>query len=253
MSSESPVSIAEAVAAAEIAPYAAAVITVEIDEHLYQLASEVLIDFPNVTMLKQDVLRNKNHFQPNVLETIHRVVNAAPGRKLKLVANLPYNIATPVISNLLVIDPVPVSLTVTIQRELADRIDASPRTKDYSALSVWVQALCDVEIIREMSPTVFWPRPKVHSAIMQIVPNPEKRAKIADLDFFHTFVRSMFFHRRKLLRNELLSAYKGQWEKPDVDALMAAMNLGHETRAEELDVATMLKLCNAVRERFTGK
>lgn len=234
----------------QMAPRAGHVITVEIDEHLYQMASEELLEFDNVTMLQQDVLRNKNNLSPTVIETVAEHLAAAPGRQLKLVANLPYNVATPIISNLLEAPIVPVSMTVTIQKEMADRLLAAPRSKDYSALTVWVQSLCDVELVRVLPPQVFWPRPKVTSAIIQIRPRDEKRKLIPDLKFFHEFVRAMFFHRRKFLRSVILSAYKGRLEKPDVDAILAEMGLPHETRAEELDVATMLKLCETVRAKL---
>ncbi len=234
----------------QMAPRAGHVVTVEIDEHLYQLASEELLDFDNVTMLQQDALRNKNNLADIVIETVAEHVSAAPGRQLKLVANLPYNVATPIISNLLMTPIVPVMMVVTIQKEMADRLLALPRTKDYSALSIWVQSVCDVELVSVLPPQVFWPRPKVTSAIIKITPNPEKRARIPDLKFFHEFVRAMFFHRRKFLRSVILAAYKGQLEKPDVDAVLAEMNLAHETRAEELSVDTMLALCAAVKARL---
>jgi 16S rRNA (adenine1518-N6/adenine1519-N6)-dimethyltransferase len=144
----------------------------------------------------------------------------------------------------------PVSMTVTIQKELADRITAAPSTKDYSALSIWVQSLCRAEIIRIMPPSVFWPRPKVTSAIIQIVPDPQKRARIPDLEFFHQHVRAMFFHRRKFLRSVILSAYKGKLDKPAVDDIMAEQNLGPTSRAEELDVDRTLALAEAVRQRL---
>jgi 16S rRNA (adenine1518-N6/adenine1519-N6)-dimethyltransferase len=233
----------------QMAPRAGHVVTVEIDEHLYQLASEELLDFDNVTMLQQDALRNKNNLHPAVLETVREHVEAQPGRRLKLVANLPYSIATPVLSNLLESPIVPVSMTVTIQKEVADRLVASPGSKDYSALSIWVQSLCDVELLRVLPPQVFWPRPKVNSAIIQIRPSEEKRRRIPDLAFFHTFVRAMFFHRRKFLRSEVLSAFKGQLDKPQVDEILARLQLPHETRAEQLDVETILRLCEAVRAK----
>ncbi|MGE0758896.1 MAG: 16S rRNA (adenine(1518)-N(6)/adenine(1519)-N(6))-dimethyltransferase RsmA [Pirellulaceae bacterium] len=233
----------------KMAPLVAAVVTVEVDSHLQQLAAEELADFHNVTMLCQDVLRNKNNIHPHVLETIQDKLGSIPEGQLKLVANLPYNIATPLISNLLLGPVVPVSMTVTIQKELADRITAGPSTKDYSSLSVWVQSLCDASILRVMPPSVFWPRPKVNSAIIQIVPRAEKRARIPDLTFFHTFVRAMFFHRRKFLRSELVSACKDQLGKPEVDAVMAELGLGPQSRAEELPVETMLTLCEAIRSR----
>jgi len=234
-----------------MAPRAGHVITVEIDEHLYQLPSEELLDFDNVTMLQQDALRNKNNLHPTVLETIGEHVAAQSGRRLKLVANLPYSIATPVISNLLEAPIVPVSMTVTIQKEVADRLIAQPGSKDYSALSIWVQSLCDVELLRVLPPQVFWPRPKVNSAIIQIRPSDEKRQRIPDVAFFHEFVRAMFFHRRKFLRSEVLSAFKGRLDKPQVDEVLAQLELPHETRAEQLNVETILRLCEAVRAKLS--
>lgn len=231
-----------------MAERAAAVVTVEIDKHLQQLASEVLDGFNNVTLLRHDALKNKNTLHPAVLETVQAKLDEAPGRQLKLAANLPYCIATPIISNLLSTPFVPVSMTVTIQKELGDRIIAKPRTKDYSALSIWIQAQCDAQILRTLPPQVFWPRPKVDSVIVQIVPDMERRARIPDLEFFHTFVRSMFFHRRKFLRSVLVAAMKEKLTKPQVDDVLASQELGPTARAEELDVDRMLSLCEAVRQ-----
>ena len=106
---------------ARLAKQAAAVVTVEIDGHLFELASEELLDYPNVTMLHQDALKNKNTYDPRVMEAIGERLAEAPGRRLKLAANLPYNIATPVISNLLACEHVPHTMVATIQKELADR------------------------------------------------------------------------------------------------------------------------------------
>ena len=231
-----------------MAPRAAAVVTVEVDAHLYQLAAEELLEFDNVTMMRQDALRNKNNLHPAVIAAVQEQLAVAPGRRLKLVANLPYNIATPIVSNLLTTSVLPHSMTVTIQKELADRITARPRTKDYSALSIWLQAQCETRIVRVMPPTVFWPRPKVNSAIVQVIPDTARRRNIPDLTFFHHFVRAMFFHRRKFLRSVILSAYKKQIDKPAVDEILAAHGLVRQTRAEELDVHTMLRLCDSVRK-----
>jgi len=231
-----------------LATHAAEVVTVEIDGHLYQLSRELLDGLGNVTQLLQDALRNKNNFADNVLETLREKISASPDRRFKLAANLPYNVATPIISNLLLTDIPPYSMTVTIQKELGDRIMAKPSTKDYSSLSIWIQSQCDVELVRIMPPSVFWPRPKVHSAILHITLNQEKRDRIPDLRFFHTFVRSMFFHRRKFLRKVLLAAFKNEFTKPQVDAIMADQNLGPTSRAEELEVADMIALSERCRE-----
>jgi 16S rRNA (adenine1518-N6/adenine1519-N6)-dimethyltransferase len=230
-----------------IAERAAAVVTIELDPQLYQLASEELFGFQNITMLKQDVLKNKNHFDPRVLEAIGERLRLNPGGRLKLVANLPYNIATPVITNLLDCEPPPASMTVTLQKEVADRLIAGPSTKDYGALSIWMQSQCRLQIVRILAPTVFWPRPKVTSAIVHIELDESLRACVQDRTFFHGFVRSMFLHRRKFLRGVLLAAYKDRLDKPQVDRILAQLQLNPEARAEQLDVQTMLALSRVVQ------
>ena len=233
-----------------MAAQAVHVVTVEIDERMYQLASEELVDVPNVTQLQMDALRNKNNFCPELLDEIEQQLAAVPNGRLKLVANLPYNIATPVISNLLRTRVVPHTMVATIQKELGERIVAKPSTKDYSALSVWIQCQCDAKIARIMPPSVFWPRPKVQSAIMEIVVDTERRDRIADREFFHGFSRSLFQHRRKFLRSVLITAFKKQLGKPQIDEVMAEMQLGSNARAEELDVPTILTLSELIRARL---
>jgi 16S rRNA (adenine1518-N6/adenine1519-N6)-dimethyltransferase len=234
-----------------MAPLAAHVITVEIDRQMFQLAGEELFGVENVTMLELDALKNKNRLNPALLEAIDEQLCAAPSRRLKLVANLPYNVATPIISNLLALDAPPQLMTVTIQKELADRIAAAPGSKDYGALSIWIQSQCRVELVRVMPPSVFWPRPKVHSAIVRVVLDDALRSRIPDRDFFHSFVRAMFFHRRKFLRSELLSAFKQRLDKPKVDEILERVGLDGTVRAEQLDVDAMLALCEAVRAEAT--
>jgi 16S rRNA (adenine1518-N6/adenine1519-N6)-dimethyltransferase len=236
-----------------VAPAAAEVVTVEIDPHVFMLAQEELAVHENVTMLQQDVLRNKNSFAQNVLDTLKEKLAVSPNRRLKLLANLPYNVATPIISNLLRTDLDPSLIVVTIQKELGDRIVANPGTKDYGALSVWIQAQADAEIVRVMSPKVFWPRPKVHSAIVAIRPNEEKRSRIPNLGYFHWFARAMFFHRRKFMRSVILSAFKKRLDKPTVDEVMSEMSLGADARSEQLGVEEMIQLGELLRARLPGE
>ncbi|MHB8900310.1 MAG: 16S rRNA (adenine(1518)-N(6)/adenine(1519)-N(6))-dimethyltransferase RsmA, partial [Thermoguttaceae bacterium] len=172
-----------------MAPRVASVVTIEIDANLYALAGEELSQFDNVRRLQFDVLKNKNHLAPELLEILKAELDAQPGRTFKLAANLPYSVATPLMSNLLMLDWAPLQMTVTIQKELADRMTARPKTKDYSALSVWMQSQCRTEILRVMSPTVFWPRPKVTSAIVQVTLDPARRDRIVDRPYFHRFTR----------------------------------------------------------------
>ncbi|MBN1394743.1 MAG: ribosomal RNA small subunit methyltransferase A [Pirellulales bacterium] len=231
---------------AKLAERAAAVVTVEVDPQLFQLAAEHLHRFDNVTMLRCDALKNKNRLNPAVLETVDAQM-AVPGRRLKLVANLPYNCATPLLSNLLALDDPPRTMTVAIQRELAQRIAARPGCKDFGALSVWVQAQCRAEILRTLPPGVFWPRPKVSSAFIQIALDDRLRSRIPDRRFFHDFIRAMFLHRRKYLRSQLLGAAGGRLGKADVDAVLAELNLDPALRAEQLEVDALLALCEAAR------
>jgi 16S rRNA (adenine1518-N6/adenine1519-N6)-dimethyltransferase len=237
---------------AMMAARAAAVVTVEIDAHLFELASEQLIDLPNVTMLRLDALRNKNNLDDRVMDAISARLADAPGRRLKLVANLPYNIATPVISNLLLAQHVPHSMIVTIQKELADRITASPSTKDYSALSVWIQSQCTAEVVRVLPPSVFWPAPKVTSAVLRLRIDPARRAAIPDLQYFHQITKALFLHRRKFLRANLLSAMKRHLDKDQVDLILDEMGFAPDTRTEQLDVETMIKLSDRIRSAAPG-
>ena len=232
---------------ASMAKRAAAVVTVEIDGHLFELASEELLDYDNVTMLRQDALKNKNQFDARVMEAVGERLAEAPGRRFKLAANLPYNIATPVLSNLLLCEHVPHTMVATIQKELADRIVAQPWSKDYGALSVWMQCQAKTEIMRIMPPSVFWPTPKVDSAIVRITIDAARRASIPDLRFFHQFVRAIFLHRRKFLRANVVSALKQHLSKDQVDEILAQMELNPDARTEQLDVATLLRLTELVR------
>ncbi len=236
-----------------MAPHAGQIVTVEIDADLAKLAQSELKNFDNITFLQQDALRNKNNIHPTVHDTLAEKVNEAEGRKLKLVANLPYSIATPLISNLLHWDMTPSMMVVTIQKELADRIMAVPSTKDYSALSIWIQSVADTELVRDLPPTVFWPPPKVNSAIIRITPNPEKRKRIPDLAFYHKFVRSLFFHRRKFLRSVLNSAFKVELEKADVDAVLAASDFTPDMRAEQLPYERIQELGELFRQKLIEK
>ena len=230
-----------------IAQHVAAVVTVEIDAQMFQLASEELFELPNVTMLRLDALKNKNHLDGRVLDAVRQQLDAEPGRQFKLVANLPYNVATPILTNLLAGSVVPQSMTITIQKELGDRIIAVPGNKEYGALSIWIQSQCRVEWVRTLPPTVFWPRPKVHSAILHIEVDPSLRERIPDLAFFHSFTRAMFLHRRKFLRSQLLLACGDSLSKGEVDAILSRQGLSPELRSEQLSVEQMLALCGEVR------
>lgn len=230
-----------------LATRAGRVITVEVDRDLQAIAARELATFNNVQLLGCDALRNKNHLRVEVLDAVRQAMQHLPNAKFKLVANLPYNVATPIISNLLNESPLVERMVVTIQKELGERITAPASCKDYSALSIWMQSQCDCEILRVLPPSAFWPRPKVDSAILRIKPNAEKRARIADLEFFHNRLRAMFLHRRKFLRSQLISAMQELLTKEQVDQLLADEKLEANLRAEQLSVEQMISLLEACR------
>ncbi len=227
---------------------AGAVLSVEIDQNLHRLASEELEGRTNVRLIHGDALRNKNALRPEIMDNIRDALSRIGDEaRFLLVANLPYNVATPIISNLLLETPAPDAMVVTIQKELGDRMVAGPRTKDYGALSVWIQSLCEASIVRVLPPKVFWPRPKVNSAIIRLDAVPEWREKFIDLKHFHQLTRALFFHRRKFLRSVAISAMKGKLEKSDVDQVLQALGHGETARTEELTVAQVQELAEALR------
>jgi 16S rRNA (adenine1518-N6/adenine1519-N6)-dimethyltransferase len=234
---------------------AARVVTCEIDPRLAQLARDRLIDRENVTLVEGDVLAGKHRFAPAVLDAVADARASSPTGRFLLVANLPYCVATPVISNLLALPHPFDAAVVTVQREMAERLIASEGSPSYNALSVWVGAQCRGEIVRILPPTVFWPRPKVESAIIRLDLEPDRRDAIADLGRFHSFVRDVFCHRRKLLRGVLLrmAGGKGTDEaKTRVAAAYAALGLGPEARAEDISPEGFVALENTFNASGSG-
>jgi 16S rRNA (adenine1518-N6/adenine1519-N6)-dimethyltransferase len=237
-----------------LALLAARVVSVEIDPRLAQLAREQLLQVgeagERVELVESDVLRSKHTLASPVLEAIERARAASPTGRFLLVANLPYCVATPVISNLLALPRPFDAATVTIQRELAERITASPGTSDYSGLSVWIGSQCRSEIVRVLPPSAFWPRPKVESAILRIDLEPARRATMVDLDRFHAFVRDVFCHRRKLLRGVLARMLAGREQQRGrelVDRIFTELGLGPQARAEEITPDGFVQLEAAAR------
>ena len=230
---------------------ASAVVAVEIDPGMARLTSEAVSGRMNVRVINADVLANKHTINPEVLSNVKAGLAVLPDRTFKLVANLPYNVATPIITNLLLNEDLSTKLmVVTIQLELAERMRAEPATEAYGGLSILIQALADVEVVRVLSPKVFWPRPKVSSAVVKITPVPAKRALIGDLPWFASVIRRIFLHRRKNLRGVLFTTWKGRWTKPEVDAMLEGLGLDGSIRAEAMNVEEFLSLADALKARF---
>ena len=228
-----------------LADSAGTVVTVEIDRTLQPVAKEVVGERANVRFVFGDCLAKKNELNPDMLAAWDEAAKTANCSRKKLVANLPYVIATPLISNLLIARTDIDRMVVMVQWEIAERMRAAPSTKDYNALSVLVQSVADVEVIRKVLPSNFHPRPKVDSAIVLIKPNAEKRAKIGDVVKFRVFLRDLYVHRRKNLRQALVGWPSGRREKADVDAKLAELGIDGTLRSEALDLEQHLRLATA--------
>jgi 16S rRNA (adenine1518-N6/adenine1519-N6)-dimethyltransferase len=228
-----------------LAAQAGTVVSVEIDPAFHELTREAVAGRDNVTLIHADILKNKNELNPEVMATLDEVQRQTGRRHLKLVANLPYVVATPVISNLLLSSLALERMVVTVQWEIAERLTARPATKDYGALAVLVQSLADVNLVRQLPPGVFWPRPQVSSAIVLIRPNAGKRARVGNVVRFRHFLRDLYVHRRKNLRGALAGWPSGRKSKEEVDRKLAELALDGTLRAETLDLEQHLRLCEA--------
>jgi 16S rRNA (adenine1518-N6/adenine1519-N6)-dimethyltransferase len=239
---------------------AGGVVSVEIDPAFAALAREAVENHyalfasgpdakgtkqENVRLLHRDVLKNKNALADEVLDALRELLSRPGLRKIKLVANLPYSVAVPVMSNLLLTD-LPVERMVgMVQWEIAERLLASPGTKEYGALAILVQSLAEVSLVRKLPPEAFWPRPQVDSAIVLIRPDAAKRAAVGDVTRLRNFLRDLYTQRRKNLRGALAGLPSGRRPKAEVDQKLAELGLDGAGRAEELDREQHLQLCRA--------
>ncbi len=228
---------------ARLAAAAGAVLSVEIDPAFADLTKETLGERDNVVLLHHDILRNKNELRADVLTALEELRQRSGCTKLKLVSNLPYAVAVPVLSNFLLSGLPFDRMVTTVQWEIAERLIARPGTKDYGALAVLVQSLTHVELIRRLPPSVFFPRPQVASAIMRIFPSAKKREHVGDVLKFRSFLRDLYTHRRKNLRGALVGLPDKRFGKEEVDARLAELGLEGTIRAEALDLEQHLRLC----------
>jgi 16S rRNA (adenine1518-N6/adenine1519-N6)-dimethyltransferase len=243
------ISQAGALACVELDPPFAALTEEAVELHYTLFATDPAhakgVKREHVRLLRGDALANKNHLNPAVLAAVAELLPLAGTKHVKLIANLPYAVAVPVISNLLLTDLPVERMVVMVQWEIAQRLTAVPGTKEYASLAVLVQSLTDVTLVRQLKPSAFWPRPLVDSAIVMIKPNAAKRAHVGDVMALRNFLRDLYVHRRKNLRGALSSLPSGKRLKADVDAKLAEMGIPGTTRAEDLDLETHLRLCRA--------
>ncbi len=174
------------------------VIAVELDRTLAEIAQSRLANAENIELINTDILENKNTLSRTVTNAIESARKKYQGRIL-LVANLPYNAASPTMLNLVTGPMVADAMYVTVQKEVADRMTAVPASGDYGALSIFLAAAGDVKTIRILKTTVFWPQPQVDSAMVSFVRDQEKLKRIENMEFFSQAVHLFMGHRRKTL------------------------------------------------------
>ena len=188
-----------------LAEQAGHVVTVELDRTLAGIAQSQLAEAGNVQIVNADVLSGKGIINPLVTEALAqaeaRLRNTGPVPvRLLLVSNLPYDVASPVMINLVKGPVTADAMFVTVQKEVAERMTARPGSRDYGTLSIFLQATGEVAMTRRLKPSVFWPPPAVDSAMVRYVRDRDKSRRILDMDLFGTVIGLFIGHRRKMLR-----------------------------------------------------
>ena len=225
-----------------LAESAAEVMAFEIDERLVPILADTLRDFDNVTVVNQDILK------VDLAQYIAEFKN--PDLPIKVVANLPYYITTPILMHLIE-SGIPFSeFVVMMQREVADRISAQPNTKAYGSLSIAVQYYMTAKVAFIASRTVFVPAPNVDSAILKMVRRDQPAVAVQDEKFFFKVSKASFVHRRKTLWNNLTSHFgKSEETKAKLTAALEQAELSPSVRGEALTLADFARLADALKEQ----
>lgn len=215
------------------------VLAVEIDRNLIPVLKETLSAYDNVEVINEDVLKLD-------LKAIAEEKNG--GRPIKVVANLPYYITTPIIMGLFE-QQVPVeSITVMVQKEVAERMQAGPGTKDYGALSLAVQYYAEAYIAANVPPNCFMPRPNVGSAVIRLTLHKERPVDVKDEKLMFRLIRASFNQRRKTLVNGLKNSSELSFSKEEIMEAIAAIGKCETVRGETLTLSEFAALSNALSE-----
>lgn len=222
-----------------LAENAGHVVAVEIDRNLIPILKETLADYDNVTVINEDILRVD-------IKALAEEYNG--GKPIKVVANLPYYITTPIIMGLFE-SGVPIdNITVMVQKEVADRMKEGPGSKDYGALSLAVQYYAEPEIVANVPPNCFIPRPNVGSAVIRLTRHKEMPVEVKDPALMFKIIRASFNQRRKTLQNGLGNASELPYTKEQIAAAIAEMGLTPTIRGEALSLAQFAQLSDILGE-----
>ena len=211
------------------------VIAIEIDEKLIPILTETLQDYSNVTVICDDVLK---------LDLAGLIAAKNVNRPIKVVANLPYYITTPIIMGLFESKVPLTSITIMVQKEVALRMQAGPGTKDYGALSLAVQYYAKPVVVMEVSPSCFVPQPKVASAVIRLDKLEAPSMKVENEALMFQIIRASFNQRRKTLVNGLFNAGFLKLDKEEIAQRLEQMDLDRNIRGESLTLQQFIQLSN---------
>ena len=216
------------------------VVAVEIDKALIPILNDTLADYDNVRIINDDVLK---------VDIARLTEEENGGRPIKVVANLPYYITTPIIMGLFE-NHVPIkSITVMVQKEVADRMQVGPGTKDYGALSLAVQYYAQPYIVANVPPNCFMPRPKVGSAVIRLEKYDRPPVQVDDEKLMFRIIRASFNQRRKTLANGLKNSAELDFTKEEIEAAIEALGKGVSVRGETLTLEEFAQLSNILSSK----
>lgn len=200
------------------------VVAVEIDITLVPILGELLSDFDNIEIINEDILK----------VDVNAIAEKYPDKKIKMVANLPYYITTPIIMNVLE-NHIPVeSITVMIQKEVAYRMKAQPSTKDYGSLSLAVQYYCEPYLVANVPQNCFMPRPNVDSAVIKLTVMDKPKVQVNNEKFMFEFIKAAFSQRRKTLVNCIFSSGLLTLSKDEIGKMLNGLGYDERVRGESL-------------------
>ena len=218
-----------------LAEAAGKVTAVEIDKNLIPILEDTLNEYDNVTIINEDVLK---------LDIRRLADDENQGRPIKVVANLPYYITTPIIMGLFE-NHVPMeSITVMVQKEVADRMQTGPGSKDYGALSLAVQYYAEPYIVANVPPNCFMPRPRVGSAVIRLTCHKQPPVEVKDEKLMFDIIRASFNQRRKTLANGLKNSDKLKYSREEIEEAIQSLGKGASVRGEALTLEEFAALSN---------
>ena len=218
-----------------LAESAGQVIAVEIDTNLLPILADTLKDYSNVKVINQDILK------VDINELVKEYNN---GRPIKVVANLPYYITTPIIMGLFESNVTIDNITVMVQKEVADRMQVGPGSKDYGALSLAVQYYASPYIVANVPPNCFIPRPNVGSAVIRLTRYQEPPVQVKDPKLMFKLIRASFNQRRKTLQNGLNNSPEISFSKEEITKAIESLGVSPSVRGEALSLEQFAQLAN---------